>query len=77
MIVSGIASVPGSEMMMTCSRSVSRSRIDAIFRRYSLSVVTRTLPWPSVIRVSMGSGPNAENSGANTLPFLSVPSAAM
>ena len=32
---------------------------------------------PIVIRALMGSGPNAENNGEKTLPFLSVPRAAM
>ncbi len=39
-------------------------------------MVTSTLPPPSSSRARMGSGPKAEKSGENTLPFLSVPSAA-
>ena len=39
-------------------------------RRYKASEVTSALALPIVMRALMGSGPNAENRGENTLPFL-------
>jgi hypothetical protein len=39
------------------------------------SVVTSALASPISIRVRIGSGPKAENSGVKVMPALSVPSA--
>jgi len=49
----------------------------AILRRYRLSVVTSTVASASLIRVAIGSGPKAENSGVTTVPFLKLPSTAV
>jgi hypothetical protein len=38
-------------------------------------VVTSTLASPISMRVRIGSGPNAENSGVKVMPAFSVPSA--
>jgi hypothetical protein len=44
---------------------------------YCRAVVTRTRASPSCSRWQTGSGPNAENKGETTLPFLSAPRAVM
>ncbi len=61
---------------MCCSVGIS-SRTDAIFLRYSAVVVTMATPPPMTTRCLTGSGPNALNSGANTLRAFSVPSTAV
>ena len=59
----------------TCFRPGSCARIGATLRSYSCGLVTSTCASPSSIRSRIGSGPNAEKSGLNTLTFFSVPSA--
>jgi len=66
-----------SLMTSTCSSKGRESRSCFILRRYSVSVVTKTLALPISIRARMGSGPKAENRGEKTLPFFSAPKAAM
>jgi len=51
-------------------------RAGATLRAYNGAVVTSARPPPRFIRVAIGSGPKAENSGDTTTPAFSAPRAA-
>ncbi len=67
------AAEPDSPMTITRRRVGIVSRIAASFLRYSDSVMSRTAPPPSRIRVAIGSGPNAENRGETIVPLRRAP----
>jgi len=52
--------------------SIAANKVEGV----RASVVTSAFASPSAMRVLIGSGPNAENSGVTTLPLRSAPSAA-
>ena len=64
-----------SPAISTCLRPGRAARIAATLRSYNRALVTSTRASPSSIRSRIGSGPNAGNSGQNTLVFFSVPRA--
>jgi hypothetical protein len=65
-----------ASMSSTAASFGNAARSGAILREYKAVVVTSTRATPSLMRVSIGSGPKAGNNGQKTASAFHVPSAA-